>query len=125
MSVFTVCLCVLWSLEQHGLLHGEGLLRVSVARPSKQLRQLLPNDRLPLLELSPVAKQAVRVCGEDELLNGRHLGFLEAGRAGQPARRARRGQVLLLCVRVPISNLSQSPFWESVVRWSVSLRGGG
>lgn len=70
------CLAICLS-QQHGLLQGERLLCVPVVWPSEQLGELLAKDGL--LEWSPVVEQGLWVGGESELLNGRHLGSLEAG----------------------------------------------
>lgn len=122
--------------QQHGLLHGKRLLCVPVVWSSKQLGELLPHDRLLLLELCPVVMQAVWVVWKSELLNRRHLGSLEAGRAGHPTR-GLRGQVIVgpwdhvygpprpafwKVVRV---RLGSSMALEPVVHRSVDLCGGG
>lgn len=124
--------------QQHGLLHGERLLCVPVVWSSEQLGELLPHDGLLLLELCPVVEQAVRVGRERELLNRRHLGPLEARRAGDPAR-GRRGQLILRRPREPVYRPPGPALWrvvrgvrlaspvpfEPVVHWSVHLCGGG
>lgn len=136
---FLQCLVIslIFRSQQHGLLHGKRLLCVPVVWSSKQLGELLPNDRLLLLELCPVVKQAVGVGGKRELLNGRHLGSLEAGRARHPTW-GLRGQLILRCPREPVYRpprpaLRQvvrvrlaSPLpLKPVVHRSIDLCGGG
>lgn len=75
--------------QQHRLLHGERLLCVPVVWSSEQWGELLPHGWLLLLELCPVVRQAIGAGGEGELLDGRHLGPLETGRAGHTSRGTR------------------------------------
>ena len=65
--------------QQHRFLHGKRLLCVPVVWSSKPRGELLPYGGLLLLELCPVVKQAIGASREGELLDGRHLGSLEAG----------------------------------------------
>ncbi|TNN71169.1 hypothetical protein EYF80_018517 [Liparis tanakae] len=74
--------------QQHGLLHGERLL--PVVWSSEQLGGLLLLELSPVVERAATAATAVGVRRERELLDGRHLGLLEAGRARHPVLRRPR-----------------------------------
>lgn len=67
---YSVCHLFDFPSQQHGLLHGERLLCVPVMWSSEQLGELLPYDRLLILELCPVVDHGVRGGGEGEFLNG-------------------------------------------------------
>ncbi|KAG7235962.1 hypothetical protein INR49_001700 [Caranx melampygus] len=137
---YNMSLCIV-RLQQHGLLQGERLLCVPVVWSSEQLGELLPYDRLLLLELCPVLQQAVWVvAGKRELLNRRHLGFLEARRAGHSSSRGLRGPLVLWPPHGALCSPPQGPpLWKvvqvglaspvalkAVVHWGgVDLRGGG
>lgn len=110
---------------------------MSVVWSSKQLGELLPYDRLLLLELCPVVKQAIWVGWKSELLYGGHLGSLKAGRAGHPTR-GLRGELILQPPLEPVHRLPWPVLWlvvsvhlaspmplKPVVAWSIDLCSGG